>query len=135
MPFAQVHYPFENKEWFNENFPASFVVEYVAQIRGWFYTILTESTGLFNKPPFKNSICHGVVLAADGRKMSKRLKNYPDPMEVVNKYGSDALRIALLSSPVVKGQDISFTEDSVRESLRRFIIPLWNSFSFLTTYI
>lgn len=135
MPFAQVHYPFENTDWFNKNFPASFVVEYVAQIRGWFYTMLAESTGLYNKPPFKNSICHGVVLAADGRKMSKRLRNYPDPMEVVNKYGSDALRIALLSSPVVKGLDISFSEDMVRESLRKYIIPLWNSFSFLTTYL
>lgn len=135
MPYAQVHYPFENKEWFNDNFPASFVVEYVAQTRGWFYTMLAESTGLFNKHPFKNSICHGVVLAADGRKMSKRLKNYPDPMEVVSKYGSDALRISLLSSPIVKGLDISFTEDMVRDALRRYIIPLWNSFSFLTTYL
>lgn len=135
MPFAQVHFPFENKEWFYDNFPASFVVEYVAQTRGWFNTMLTESTGLFNKHPFKNAICHGVVLAADGRKMSKRLKNYPDPMEVVEKYGSDSLRIALLSSPVVKGLDISFTEDMVRESLRKYIIPLWNSFSFLTTYL
>ncbi len=134
MPFAQVHYPFENKEWFNNNFPASFIVEYVAQTRGWFYTMVVESTALFNKPPFKNSICHGVVLAEDGRKMSKRLKNYPDPMEIVSKYGSDALRISLLSSPVVKGQDILFSENSVKEALRRYIIPLWNSFSFLTTY-
>jgi len=135
MPFAQVHYPFENKEWFNDNFPASFVVEYVAQTRGWFNTMVTEAAGIFNKPPFKNVICHGVVLAADGRKMSKRLKNYPDPMDVISKYGSDALRVCLLSSPVVKGLDISFSEDGVRDALRRYIIPLWNSFSFLTTYV
>lgn len=134
MPFAQVHYPFENKDWFENNFPASFIVEYIAQTRGWFYTTVVESTALFDKHPFQNAICHGVVLAEDGRKMSKRLKNYPDPIDVVSKYGSDALRISLLSSPVVKGQDISFSESNVREALRRYIIPLWNSFSFLTTY-
>lgn len=135
MPFAQVHYPFENKEWFQKNFPAQFVVEYIAQTRGWFNTMVTEATGLFNKPPFTNAICHGVVLAEDGRKMSKHLKNYPDPMVVVNKYGSDALRIALLSSPIVRGQDLAFSESSVRDAMRRYILPLWNSFSFLTTYI
>ena len=134
MPIGQTHYPFENKEWFEENFPADFIVEYVSQTRGWFYTLLVLSTALFNKPPFKNSICHGVIQAKDGRKMSKRLKNYPDPVEILSAHGSDALRISLLSSSVVKGQDIRFSENSVREATRRYLIPLWNSLHFFTSY-
>lgn len=134
MPYAQVHYPFEQKQWFDENFPADFIVEYIAQTRGWFYTLVVLSAALKKKPPFSNCICHGVVLAEDGRKMSKRLKNYPDPMEVVNKYGSDSLRIALLSSPVVRGGNLRFTEKDVEESMRSFMIPFWNAYHFFTTY-
>ena len=134
MPYAQVHFPFENREKFKKNFPASFIVEYVAQTRGWFYTLMVESSALMEKHPFENAICHGVILADDGRKMSKSLKNFPDPMKVVETHGSDALRIYLLSSALVKGEDIRFSENGVRESVRRYLIPLWNSFHFFTSY-
>jgi isoleucyl-tRNA synthetase len=134
MPYAQIHYPFENKKMFEETFPASFIVEYVAQTRGWFYTLMVESTALMDKHPFENSICHGVILADDGRKMSKSLKNFPDPMKIVNQHGSDALRIYLLSSAVVRGADIRFSENGVREAVRRYLLPLWNSFHFFTSY-
>ena len=134
MPYGQIHYPFDNAEWFEENFPASFVAEYISQTRGWFYTMLVESTLLLDKPPFTNSICHGVILATDGRKMSKRLKNYPDPSEVLDQYGSDALRIYLLSSPVIRGLDIRFREASIREVVRRYLIPYWNVIHFFTSY-
>ncbi|MBN1606408.1 MAG: isoleucine--tRNA ligase [Polyangiaceae bacterium] len=134
MPYAQVHYPFENKDWFENNFPADFIVEYIAQTRGWFYTLVVLGAALFDKPPFANCICHGVVLAADGRKMSKRLKNYPDPMEVVDKYGSDSLRTALLSSPVVRGGNLRFAEDDVKKTMQAFLIPFWNAFHFFATY-
>jgi isoleucyl-tRNA synthetase len=134
MPFAQEHYPFENTKQFQDNFPADFIVEYVSQTRGWFYTLVVLSTALFGKEPFKNALCHGVILAEDGRKMSKRLKNYPDPLEVVNTYGSDALRISLASSSVVKGMDIRFSDKLVREAARRYVIPLWNTFHFFTAY-
>ncbi len=134
MPYGQAHYPFENKEWFDANYPAQFIVEYIAQTRGWFYTLLVEGTLLRNQTPFTNAICHGVVLAEDGRKMSKRLKNFPDPMDVVNKYGSDALRIYLLGSPVVRGLDVRFTERDVEEAVRRYLIPYWNVFHFFTSY-
>ncbi len=134
MPYAQVHFPCENKEWFEENFPASFIVEYIAQTRGWFYTLVVESSAIMNSHPFENSICHGVILAEDGRKMSKSLKNFPDPLKVVSEHGSDALRIYLLSSPVVRGQDIRFSEHLVRESVRRYLIPLWNTFHFFSSY-
>jgi len=134
MPYGQAHYPFEKKEWFDANYPASFIVEYIAQTRGWFYTLLVEGALLKNQAPFTNCICHGVVLAEDGRKMSKRLKNFPDPMEVVNKYGSDALRIYLLSSPVVRGLDIRFSERDVEDAVRRYLIPFWNVFHFFTSY-
>src|SRR5690606_89108 len=113
MPYAQVHYPFEHKDWFEKNFPAQFIVEYIAQTRGWFYTLVVLAAGLMDKPPFLNCICHGVVLAEDGRKMSKRLKNYPDPMDVVSRFGSDSLRISLLSSPVVRGGNLRFNERDV----------------------
>lgn len=134
MPYAQVHYPFENKDWFNENFPADFIVEYISQTRGWFYTLMVESTALMGGPPFKNAICHGVMLAEDGRKLSKRLRNFPDPIDVVNNYGSDALRICLLASPVVRGEDIRFSEKGVHEAMRRYILPLWNVAHFFTSY-
>ena len=134
MPYAQLHYPFENQEAFAAAFPADFIVEYVAQTRGWFYTLMVLSTALSGTAPFKNVVCHGVILAEDGRKMSKRLKNYPDPMELVDENGSDALRIALLSSPIVRGQDIRFAADSVRDAVRRYALPLWNTLHFFTTY-
>jgi len=134
MPYGQAHYPFEKKEWFDANYPASFIVEYIAQTRGWFYTLLVEGALLKNQAPFTNCICHGVVLAEDGRKMSKRLKNFPDPMDVVNKYGSDALRIYLLSSPVVRGLDLRFSERDVEDAVRRYLIPFWNVFHFFTSY-
>jgi isoleucyl-tRNA synthetase len=134
MPYAQVHFPFENRELFEKTFPASFIVEYVAQTRGWFYTLMVESAAVMGKHPFENAICHGVILADDGRKMSKSLKNFPDPMKVVNEHGSDALRIYLLSSAVVRGADIRFSENGVREAVRRYLIPLWNTFHFFTSY-
>lgn len=134
MPYAQVHYPFENEQHFKDNFPASFIVEYISQTRGWFYTLIVESSVLMDKPPFQNAICHGVILAEDGRKLSKRLRNFPDPVDVVNTYGSDALRICLLSSPVVKGQDIRFSENGVHEAMRCYILPLWNVAHFFTSY-
>jgi isoleucyl-tRNA synthetase len=134
MPFAQLHYPFELETAFAATFPADFIVEYVAQTRGWFYTLHVLAAALFDKRAFNNAVCHGVLLGSDGRKMSKRLKNYPDPMDVVAEHGSDALRIALLSSPVVRGVDIRFNEDAVRDAARRFIIPLWNTFHYFTSY-
>src|SRR6266508_4950619 len=134
MPFAQEHYPFEQECGFAATFPADFIVEYIAQTRGWFYTLHVLAAALFDSHAFKNALCHGVLLGADGRKMSKRLKNYPDPMDVVGQHGSDALRIALLSSPIVRGIDIRFNEDAVRDTARRFVIPLWNTFHYFTSY-
>jgi len=134
MPFAQLHYPVEHKAEFAATFPADFIVEYVAQTRGWFYTLHVLAAALFDNHAFNNAVCHGVLLGVDGRKMSKRLKNYPDPMDVVARHGSDALRIALLSSPVVRGIDTRFNEDAVRDAARRFVIPLWNAFHYLTSY-
>ena len=134
MPFAQLHYPFEHRAEHAASFPADFIVEYVAQTRGWFYTLHVLAVALFGQRAFQNAVCHGVVLAADGRKMSKRLKNYPDPMELVSTHGSDALRIALLSSPVVRGVDIRFDPDSARDAVRRLVLPLWNTFHYFTSY-
>ena len=134
MPFAQLHYPFENDAEFAATFPADFIVEYVAQTRGWFYTLHVLATALFHEHAFKHAVCHGVLLGTDGRKMSKRLQNYPDPLDVVAQHGSDALRVALLSSPVVRGVDIRFKEEAVRDAARRFILPLWNTFHYFTTY-
>ncbi|NNL84881.1 MAG: isoleucine--tRNA ligase, partial [Myxococcales bacterium] len=111
MPFAQVHYPFENRDWFDNHSPADFIVEYVAQTRGWFYTLMVLGTALFDRPPFRNCICHGVTLAEDGQKLSKRLRNYPDPEEVFETHGSDALRWHLVSSPLLKGGDLKVEKD------------------------
>lgn len=134
MPYGQVHYPFENKEAFEATFPGDFIVEYIAQTRGWFYTMLALSSALFDRPPFKNAVCHGVILAEDGRKMSKRLRNYPDPMALVEEHGSDALRAALLMSGAVSGMDIRFAASSVRDSVRRLHLPLWNVLHLFTAY-
>jgi isoleucyl-tRNA synthetase len=115
MPYAQVHYPFENKAKFEASFPADFIAEGVDQTRGWFYTLLVLSTLLFDKPPFKNLIVNGLVLAEDGKKMSKRLQNYPDPMAVVDEHGADALRLYLMNSPVVHADQLCFRAAGVRE--------------------
>ncbi|KAJ1367288.1 Isoleucine--tRNA ligase, cytoplasmic [Parelaphostrongylus tenuis] len=130
MPYAQNHYPFENKKKFEDNFPADFIGEGIDQTRGWFYTLLVLSTALFNKPPFKNLICSGLVLASDGNKMSKRKKNYPDPMEVVHKYGADALRLYLINSPVVRGESLRFREEGVRDLLKDVFLPWFNAYRF-----
>lgn len=136
MPFAQQHYPFENKDYFEANFPADFIVEYMAQTRGWFYTMMVLSTALFDKAPFKTCICHGVVLGEDRLKLSKRLKNYPDPSAVLDQYGADALRVFMLSSPLLAGGDLVIHGDSrgVQEALRKAILPLWNASYFFTLY-
>jgi isoleucyl-tRNA synthetase len=137
MPFAQVHYPFENKEWFESHFPADFITEYVGQTRGWFNTLIMLSTALFDKPPFKNCICHGVVLDAEtGLKYSKRLKNYKDPMEVINQFGADALRWLMIASPVMRGQDLMVDPDGkfIRDVVRLAIKPIWNAYNFFTLY-
>ena len=134
MPYAQHHYPFENKDLVESTFPANFIAEGLDQTRGWFYTLTVLSTILFDKPAFTNVVVNGMVLAEDGKKMSKRLKNYPDPMEVMDAYGADALRLSLLSSPVVRAEDLCFSETGVREVMRTVVIPLWNAYSFLVTY-
>jgi len=134
MPYAQVHYPFENKESFEKNFPAQFVAEGVDQTRGWFYTLMVLSTALFNKPAFLNNIVNGIILAEDGQKMSKRLKNYPEPMQIIDKYGADAVRFYLLSSPAIKADDLCFSEKGVGETLKKVLIILWNVYIFYKLY-
>ncbi len=136
MPFAQVHYPFENKEWFENNFPADFIVEYLSQTRGWFYTLTVLSTALFDKPAFLNCICHGVILGDGGQKLSKRLKNYVDPNEVFDTLGADAMRWYMVSSTVMRGQEVVIDKDAkgMKESLRTAIKPLWNAYNFFTLY-
>lgn len=134
MPFAQVHYPFENQEWFENHYPGDFIVEYIGQTRGWFYTLHVLATALFDRPAFSNCVSHGIVLGEDGAKMSKSLRNYPDPMEVFNTYGADAMRWYLLSSPILRGGDFSVTEAGIRETVRQVLLPMWNSWYFLTLY-
>lgn len=130
MPYAQQHYPFENETEFMNCFPADFIAEGIDQTRGWFYTLLVISTALFNKPPFKNLIANGLVLAADGQKMSKRKQNYPDPMEVVHKYGADALRLYLINSPVVRAENLRFKEEGVRDIIKDVFLPWYNAYRF-----
>lgn len=134
MPYAQFHYPFENKEKFEKNFPAEFIAEGVDQTRCWFYYLHVLSTALKNEIPFKNVIANGIVLAEDGQKMSKRLKNYPDPNDVINRYGADALRYYLLTSPVMKADTLCFSEKGVEEMFKKFVMILWNVFSFYKMY-
>ena len=134
MPYAQKHYPFENKTWLEDHFPADFIAEGLDQTRGWFYTLVVLGAALFDKPAFKNVIVNGLVLAEDGRKMSKRLKNYPDPDYIMDKYGADALRLCLLTSPVLKGEDLRFSENTVKETIRSVMLPFWNAYSFFLTY-
>ena len=134
MPFAQVHYPFENQEWFDSHFPGDFIVEYVGQTRGWFYTLHVLSTALFDRPAFKNAISHGIVLGNDGKKMTKSLRNYPDVNEVFDRDGSDARRWFLMSSPILRGGNIAVTEQGIREGVRQALLPLWNSYYFFALY-
>ena len=130
MPYAQSHYPFENKEEWEKGFPADFIAEGLDQTRGWFYTLMVLSTALFNKPAFKNNIVNGMVLASDGQKMSKRKKNYPDPNLVIDKYGADALRMYLVNSPVVRAEALKFKEDGVLGVVKEVFLPLYNVFRF-----
>ncbi|WP_125963348.1 mupirocin-resistant isoleucine--tRNA ligase [Bifidobacterium dolichotidis] len=134
MPFAQFHYPFENKEYFEEHFPSDFVVEYIGQTRGWFYLLHVMATALFDKPAFKNVICHGIVLGNDGQKMSKHLRNYPDVNGVFDKYGSDAMRWFLMSSPILHGGNLIVTEEGIRDTVRSIMLPVWSTYYFFTLY-
>jgi isoleucyl-tRNA synthetase len=136
MPYAQVHYPFEHREEFEANGPADFIVEYIAQTRGWFYTLHVLSVALFDRPAFTNVICHGVVLDAEGRKLSKKLRNYPDPEEVMETIGSDALRWYLMSSPILRGGDLKIAADGsgIADVVRLVLNPIWNAFHFFTLY-
>ncbi|MCW5713558.1 MAG: isoleucine--tRNA ligase [Bauldia sp.] len=136
MPFAQVHYPFENKEWFESHFPGDFIVEYVAQTRGWFYTLMVMATALFDRAPFRSVICHGVVLDENGQKLSKSRRNYPDPFEMFDTYGADALRWFMVSSPLMSGGDLRIDKDGkvVAPAVRQVLLPLWNAYSFFTLY-
>jgi len=134
MPFAQVHYPFENQEWFDTHNPGDFIVEYVGQTRGWFYTLHVLSTALFDRPAFKAAVSHGIILGNDGQKMSKSLRNYPDVNEVFDRDGSDAMRWFLLSSPILRGGNLAVTEQGIREGMRQFVLPLWNTYYFFTLY-
>ena len=150
MPYAQVHYPFEyrdgngnlirtkeeNEQWFNTHFPCDFVTEYVAQTRGWFYTMMVLATALFDKIPFKNVICHGVMLDINGQKLSKRLRNYPDPLEMIDVYGSDAMRWLMASSPVVQGGDMRIDKDGkmIADVVKNILNPIWNAFMFYKQY-
>ncbi|MEI6791348.1 MAG: isoleucine--tRNA ligase, partial [Myxococcaceae bacterium] len=134
MPYAQHHYPFENQETFNGKFPADFIAEGLDQTRAWFYTLLVLSTALFDKPPFKNVIVNGLVLAEDGSKMSKSKKNYPDPNLILNQYGADALRAYLVNSPVVKAEPLLFNEKGVKEVVRSVMLPLYHTWSFFVQY-
>ena len=130
MPYASQHYPFENVEKFQKSFPGDFIAEGLDQTRGWFYTLLVLGTHLFGCSPFQNCVVNGIVLAEDGKKMSKRLKNYPDPSIVMDKYGSDALRLYLINSPVVRAEPLRFKESGVKEVVQKVLLPLWNSFKF-----
>ena len=134
MPFAQVHYPFENHEWFDEHAPADFIVEYIGQTRGWFYVMHVLSTALFDRPAFTGVSCHGIVLGNDGQKMSKSLRNYPDVREVFDRDGSDAMRWFLMSSSVLRGGNLVVTEEGIRSGVREFLLPLWNAWYFFATY-
>jgi len=134
MPYAQNHYPFENKEWFERNFPADFICEGLDQTRGWFYTLTILAAALFDQPAFMNVVVNGLVLAEDGKKMSKSDRNYSDPVEVINNFGADALRLFLMHSAVVKAEDLRYSDEGVREVLKSVLIPLWNAYSFFVTY-
>ncbi len=134
MPYAQVHYPFENREWFDTHNPADFIVEYIGQTRGWFYVMHVLGTSLFGRRAFSNVVSHGIVLGDDGQKMSKSLRNYPDVSEVFDRDGSDAMRWFLLSSPVLRGGNLIVTEAGIREGVRQVLLPLWSTWYFFSMY-
>jgi isoleucyl-tRNA synthetase len=134
MPFAQVHYPFENRDWFEHHYPGDFIVEYIGQTRGWFYTLHVLATALFDRPAFANCVAHGILQGEDGRKMSKSLRNYPDVYQVFERYGSDAMRWFLISSPVLRGGDMPVTEPGIRDAVRQVLLPLWNVWYFFSLY-
>ncbi|MBM9460667.1 isoleucine--tRNA ligase [Nocardioides sp. zg-536] len=140
MSFAQNHYPFENADWFDgtaekkAHFPGDFIVEYIGQTRGWFYTLHVLATGIFGKPAFKNCISHGIVLGSDGQKMSKSLRNYPDVSEVFDRDGADAMRWFLMASPILRGGNLVVTEQGIRDAVRQVMIPLWNTWYFFALY-
>jgi isoleucyl-tRNA synthetase len=134
MPYAQVHYPFENRDWFETHYPGDFIVEYLPQTRGWFYTLHVLATALFDRPAFKTSVAHGIVLGSDGQKMSKSLRNYPDVSEVFDRDGSDAMRWFLMASPILRGGNLIVTEQGIREGVRQVLLPFWNTYSFLALY-
>ena len=134
MPFAQKHYPFENKEWFDTHSPADFIVEYSGQSRGWFYTLHVLATALFDRPAYKRVVAHGIVLGNDGLKMSKSKGNYPNVKEVFDRDGSDAMRWFLMSSPILRGGNLIVTEQGIREGVRQAMLPMWNAYSFLRLY-
>lgn len=130
MPYASSHYPFENKSYFESTFPGDFIAEGIDQTRGWFYTLVVLGTHLCGHIPFRNCVVNGIVLAEDGKKMSKRLKNYPDPSLVIDRYGADALRLYLINSPVVRAEALKFKESGVKEIVSKVLLPLWNSYKF-----
>ena len=134
MPYAQVHYPFQNTEWFETHNPGDFIVEYIGQTRGWFYTLHVLATALFDRPAFRTVVAHGIVLGDDGLKMSKSLRNYPDVSEVFDRDGSDAMRWFLMSSPILRGGNLVVTEQGIREGVRQALLPLWNTWGFLQLY-
>ncbi|HKM25523.1 MAG TPA: class I tRNA ligase family protein, partial [Corynebacterium sp.] len=134
MPFAQFHYPFENKEFFEDHHPADFIVEYIGQTRGWFYLLHVLSVALFDRPAFKKVVAHGIVLGDDGQKMSKSKGNYPNVNEVFDRDGSDAMRWFLMSSPILRGGNLIVTEQGIRDGVRQALLPIWNAYSFLQLY-
>jgi isoleucyl-tRNA synthetase len=134
MPFAQVHYPFENADWFDSHYPGDFIVEYIGQTRGWFYTLHVLATALFDRPAFRSCVSHGIILGNDGQKMSKSLRNYPDVNEVFDTYGSDAMRWFLMASPILRGGNLIVAEPAIRDAVRQAILPLWNSYYFFALY-
>jgi isoleucyl-tRNA synthetase len=134
MPYAQVHYPFENADWFDGHYPGDFIVEYIGQTRGWFYTLHVLATALFDRPAFRSCVSHGIILGSDGQKMSKSLRNYPDVNEVFDTYGSDAMRWYLMASPILRGGNLVVNEAGIRDAVRQAILPLWNSYYFFALY-
>jgi isoleucyl-tRNA synthetase len=134
MPFAQVHYPFENREWFDSHNPADFIVEYIGQTRGWFYLMHVLGTAIFDRPAFSRVVSHGIVLGSDGQKMSKSLRNYPDVNDVFDRDGSDAMRWFLMSSSVLRGGNLIVTEEGIRQGVREVLLPLWSTWYFFALY-
>ena len=134
MPFAQVHAPFENGDWFEHHFPGDFIVEYIGQTRGWFYVMHVLATAIFDRPAFRNVMCHGIVLGDDGRKASKSLRNFPDPVQMWDVYGSDAVRWSLMSSSILRGGNLVVTEEGIRDGVRQVLLPLWSTYYFFTLY-